>query len=121
MQCAACELELSGDDNYCRRCGAAVRVVAVQSVPEARSVVRVGPSTPTLFASAVRPLAAGMAVVAAGAIARAAVRSAARGLMRGAVGSRRPISQEIRPRSALRGRSGHTIELYIYRRSLPDD
>lgn len=80
MQCAACELPLDAEDNYCRRCGAAVRVIAATLPPERREVVRIGPSAPALLAGAARPLATGAAAVAAGALVRFALRRALRGL-----------------------------------------
>jgi hypothetical protein len=79
MHCAACDLALADDDNYCRRCGASVRVVAV-AAPE-RAVEPAGTTALSLLAGASRPLATGAAAVVAGALVRFAVRRAARGLV----------------------------------------
>lgn len=121
MRCAACALDLALEDNYCRRCGAPVRVVGVETIPEASAVVRVGPSTPALLAGAARPLAAGAAVVAAGALARFAARSALRGLI-GAPPARRAVREQRLPaREPRRGRGGQVVEVYWYRRMLADE
>ncbi len=80
MRCRACDIALEIDDNYCRRCGAPVRVVELTRGNARREVVTVGPSTPALLAGAARPLAAGAVTVAAGALVRFAVRRAVRGL-----------------------------------------
>ena len=88
MRCRACEMLLDPDDNYCRRCGAAVQVLAVEPVRGRQAVVRVGPSAPALLAGAAAPLATGAAAVAAGALVRFALRHAVRGLAGGAGRSR---------------------------------
>src|SRR5215212_4592377 len=74
MHCRACEIELDPDDNYCRKCGAPVRVLDVAAVPHRAGVVKVGPSAPAILVGAARPVAAGAAAVAAGALMKFAVR-----------------------------------------------
>jgi hypothetical protein len=78
VQCAACDLSLESEDNYCRRCGAPVRVIEAAPAPSHREVVRIGPSAPAILAGAARPLATGAAAVAAGALVRFAMRRALR-------------------------------------------
>jgi hypothetical protein len=87
MICRACELRLDPEDNYCRKCGAAVRVIEMPAVAERSEVVRVGPSAPALIVSAARPIATGAAAVAAGALVKFAMRRAVRGLVGGAAKS----------------------------------
>src|SRR5581483_3880419 len=78
VQCAACDLSLDSEDNYCRRCGAPVRVIEAAPAPSPRAVVRVGPSAPALLGGAGRPFATGAAAWAAGALVRFALRRALR-------------------------------------------
>lgn len=79
MRCHACDIALDTGDNYCRRCGAPVRVVELVTTTGHRDVVTVGPSAPALLAVAARPIAAGAVTVAAGALVRYALRRAVRG------------------------------------------
>jgi hypothetical protein len=119
MRCLACEIELDPEDNYCRKCGAPVRVVGAAAAEPTTAVVRVGPSTPALIATAARPLATGAAAVAAGALLRFAVRRAARGLL-GSMAAGRPAANS----RALVQRDEHQpsagiveiTEVYRYRR-----
>lgn len=114
MRCLACAIDLELDDNYCRRCGAPVRVVGVAAAGEPAAVVHVGPSTQALIVGAAKPLATGAAAVAAGALLRFAVRRAARGLL-GAAGGKAAnrVTQADAP--ALTGVVEIT-EVYRYRR-----
>ena len=84
MRCLTCAIDLDADDNYCRKCGAPVRVLGVTPVQSRATVVHVGPTAPAILATAARPLATGAAAVAAGALMRFAVRRAMRGLVGGA-------------------------------------
>ena len=80
MRCMTCDLVLAAEDNYCRRCGAPVRVVAVTPRDARPAVVHVGPSAGGVVTATARPLAAGAAAVVAGAVVRFAVRRMVRGL-----------------------------------------
>jgi hypothetical protein len=82
MRCRACEMPLDPDDNYCRKCGAPVRVLDATPVAVHSDAVTIAPSAPALLAGAARPLATGAAAVAAGALVRFALRQALRGLVR---------------------------------------
>ncbi len=82
MRCRACEMPLDPDDNYCRKCGAPVRVVAVAPLAVHSDAVTITPSAPALIAGAARPLATGAAAVAAGALVRFVLRQALRSLAR---------------------------------------
>ena len=73
MRCETCDILLDAEDNYCRNCGAAVRL-------ETAPVVRQGAQPPALFRSTAAPLATGAAAVAATALLRWAVGQAVRGL-----------------------------------------
>lgn len=118
MRCRACDIPLDPDDNYCRKCGAPVRVLDVAPGAVHTDVVRVGPSAPALIAGAARPLATGAAAVAAGALVRFALRQALRGLTRpGRAGAAAPSS----PGRAItaKGRGEGPIEIaevFWYRR-----
>jgi hypothetical protein len=117
MRCRACAILLDPDDNYCRKCGAPVRVLDPAPAGERTPVVRVGPTAPALIAGAAAPLATGAAAVAAGALVRFALRRALRGLV---AGGTRPARD---PRRERRGaeraptiRTVHITEVYRYRR-----
>lgn len=99
MRCRACDLPLDPDDNYCRKCGAPVRVLDVAPMSVHTDMVKVSPSAPALIAGAARPLATGAAAVAAGALVRFALRQALRSLTRGGrtsttTGASRPAAHE---------------------------
>jgi hypothetical protein len=117
MRCRACDIPLDPDDNYCRKCGAPVRVLDVAPGAVHTDVVRVGPSAPALIVGAARPLATGAAAVAAGALVRFALRQALRGLTRG---GRAPAATASRPpASAERAGVLHQVEIaevFWYRR-----
>ena len=119
MRCRACELLLDIEDNYCRKCGAAVRVLDVTPVPQRAEVVRVGPSAPALLVGAAAPLATGAAAIAAGALMRFAIRRAMRGLVGDTLRSRpaapaRTTTQDT-PKPAPGGATQVT-EVFWYRR-----
>jgi hypothetical protein len=119
MHCTACDVALDVDDNYCRRCGAPVRMLAVAETPQRAAVVRVGPSAAALLAGAARPLATGAAAVAAGALVRFAMRRAARGIAGTAVQPRskagpRPVDRPTEQPSA--PAAVQITEVYWYRR-----
>ena len=80
IQCRGCGLTLGDEDNYCRRCGAAVRVVEITT---ARSEPLTLPSPQAVIAATAAPLATGVAAIAAGAIVRFAVKQAVRALVSG--------------------------------------
>ena len=120
MRCESCDFLLDGEDNYCRNCGAAVRVAPVPAL-------RPAAQPPALFRSTAAPLATGAAAVAATAILRWALGQAVRGLL----ADDRP-RREDRPRSralarreaetpAVSGRGAReTVEIFWYRRSVRD-
>jgi hypothetical protein len=117
MRCETCDILLDADDNYCRNCGAAVRV-------ETMSVVRQTAQPPALFRSTVAPLATGAAAVAATALLRWAIGQAVRGLLtddrsqrvvpKGRAVGRRDAGSEAVPS----GRNvWETVEIFWYRRT----
>ena len=83
MRCETCDFLLDADDNYCRKCGAAVHV-------ETMSVVNQSAQPPALFRSTAAPLATGAAAVAATALLRWVIGQAVRGLLAEDRGHREP-------------------------------
>lgn len=116
MRCETCDILLDDEDNYCRNCGAAVRL-------ETMSVVRQTAQPPALFRSTAAPLATGAAAVAATALLRWAVGQAVKGWFaddrsrrdpaKGRSLARRTDSPVAPPSSTLR----ETVEIFWYRRS----
>jgi hypothetical protein len=120
MRCRACDIVLDHDDNYCRKCGAPVRVIEVAPA-QSRAVVRVGPSTPAVIAGAAAPLATGAAAVAAGALMRFAVKRALRGMLTAPSRPRRAETRALtparpRPQSHAAGGAMEVTEIFWYRR-----
>ncbi|HZU77805.1 MAG TPA: hypothetical protein VFA70_13635 [Dehalococcoidia bacterium] len=105
MLCRACHARLDYDDNYCRKCGAAVEVLDVQ-------VVRSEPAGPlATFRDAALPVVKSGATLL---VASAVIRFAARQLLgRASQRSLFPFGQ--RPL-----RAGEVEELLIYRRTRAD-
>jgi hypothetical protein len=70
MRCRSCQARLTYEDNYCRKCGAAVDIVEVE-------VVRSSPARElsTIRAAAVPVVAQGTAMIAAGALLRFAIKA----------------------------------------------
>lgn len=70
MRCRSCHARLAYEDNYCRKCGAAVDVVEVE-------VVRSSPARElsTIRTAAMPVVAQGTAMIAAGALLRFAIRA----------------------------------------------
>lgn len=119
MLCRACDISLDSEDNYCRRCGAPVRVIELAGRSERTAVVRVGPSVPAIVAGAARPLVAGAATVAAGALVRFALRRAVQGLVANVAAPRvRPAGRSLRAADQPATPPGgvQVIELLWYRR-----
>ena len=66
MPCSSCGMQLAAEDNYCRRCGVPLNVIAVPAVAsEARAM--------TVWEEAKPAVARGIVLVAAGALLRAAI------------------------------------------------
>ncbi len=119
MRCLTCDIDLDTNDNYCRNCGAPVRVLGMTPVQSRATVVRVGPSPPALLTGAARPLATGAAAVAAGALVRFVARRAMRGIIGEAAAPRSlPVSRAVTPSDAPARRTGRleVTEVYWYRR-----
>jgi zinc ribbon protein len=106
MHCSYCGLPMASEDNFCRKCGAAVDVIDVPAVR--------GEAVPARFWREARPaLARGVALVAAGAVLRIVVGQAARlALGRSLVAGDR--SRRLFPFSA--GEGAEEIEILWYRR-----
>jgi hypothetical protein len=120
MRCETCDFLLDAEDNYCRNCGAAVRIA---SVPAARGQ----PQPPALFRSTAAPLATGAAAVAATAILRWALTQAVRGLFaadrprRDGSGKSRALARRESPAEPERPRGAReTVEVFWYRRTVRD-
>ena len=113
MRCDTCDTALDAEDNYCRRCGAAVQLAPPPALRQAQP--------PALFRSTAAPLATGAAAVAATALLRWAVGRAVRGMIaadsprRAATPSRRAAE----PPTAVRGPK-EIVEFVWYRRTLRD-
>jgi hypothetical protein len=112
MRCDTCDTALDAEDNYCRRCGAAVQIAPPPALRE--------PNPPALFRSTAAPLATGAAAVAATALLRWAVGRAVRGLL-SADGPRRvaPVARRTTETPASRGPKD-IVEFVWYRRTLRD-
>ena len=109
-ECRACQIALDSDDNYCRRCGAPVRVVDLATIQYRTSAVHVGPTAPSVLAAAARPVATTAAAVAGAALVRFALRRAVRGL----VAPARPRATRALEESA--GGGVEVTEIIRYRR-----
>ncbi|MGD9892152.1 MAG: hypothetical protein AB7R89_18855 [Dehalococcoidia bacterium] len=117
MRCETCDILLDADDNYCRKCGAAVQV-------ESMSVVRQTAQPPALFRSTAAPLATGAAAVAATALLRWVIGQAVRGLLtddrprrdtsKSRALSRRDTAVEAAPSVQ---NAEETVEVFWYRRT----
>lgn len=105
MRCGVCELALGPEDNYCRRCGAAVRVADDAAIQTTQP--------PALVRSVAAPLASGVALVAAASLLRWGLRLAVRGMV-----APRPRSQRA-PKRSTEEPSG-AVELLWYRRVVRD-
>ena len=104
MRCRACQARLDYDDNYCRKCGAAVEILDIE-------VVRGGPVRPvtSLRAAAVPAVTSGATVIVAGALLRFALRQLLGRPSRGVFPfGRRPLA------------SGEVEEIFYYRRTRAD-
>ena len=75
MRCSRCDLSYTVDDNYCRRCGASLRI---QRLP-----VRRANNLPVPWQAAAPVLVRGAGVLAAGAIGRWALKSMAQRILNG--------------------------------------
>lgn len=89
MRCQVCDILLDEDDNYCRRCGAAVQVSQAPTV-------RAAPQPPALFRSTAAPMATGTALVVGAAVLRWALRQALH-----ALSEERPRAEPAPPTRAL--------------------
>jgi hypothetical protein len=117
MRCETCDYLLDADDNYCRKCGAAVHV-------ETMSVVNQAAQPPALFRSTAAPLATGAAAVAATALLRWVIGQAVRGLLsddrppRDPSRSRALSRRDAPPEAVASGQSAQeTVEIFWYRRT----
>jgi hypothetical protein len=117
MRCETCDFLLDADDNYCRKCGAAVHV-------ETMSVVNQTAQPPALFRSTAAPLATGAAAVAATAILRWVIGQALRGLLtddrpRRDTTKSQALSRRDAPPEAVSSdqRVQETVEIFWYRRA----
>ena len=112
MRCDTCETALDAEDNYCRRCGAAVLIAPPPALRQ--------PNPPALFRSTAAPLATGAAAVAATALLRWAVGRAVRGLISADVPRRAaPASRRMAETPTSRGPK-EIVEFVWYRRILRD-
>jgi hypothetical protein len=105
MQCRSCHVRLDYEDNYCRKCGAAVEILDVQ-------VVHSEPAGPvsTLRAAALPVVRSSATVIVAGTLLRFAVRQLiGRGSARGVLPfGRRSLG------------AGEVEEVFFYRRQRAD-
>lgn len=122
MRCETCDILLDAEDNYCRNCGAAVRV-------ETAPVLRQSAQPPALFRSTAAPLATGAAAVAATALLRWALGQAVKGLFADDRPRREaePKSRALARREAspagsqpVRSNPREMIEVFWYRRTTRD-
>jgi zinc-ribbon domain len=106
MQCSRCGLSMSTEDNFCRKCGAAVNIIDVPAVR--------GEAVPARFWRQAGPaVARGVALVAAGAALRLLIGQATR------LASGRPLLDDGAARKLIpfsgRG-TGEEVEILWYRR-----
>jgi hypothetical protein len=117
MRCETCDILLDADDNYCRKCGAAVQVGSL-------SLVNQTAQPPALFRSTAAPLATGAAAVAATALLRWVIGQAVRGLLtddrpRRDVPKSRALSRRVPAPEPFPSDQNlrETVEIFWYRRT----
>lgn len=105
MHCRSCHDRLEFNDNYCRKCGAAVDIVDVEVIraSQARQVA-------TLRAAALPVVAQGATMLLAGTLLRFALRQL--------VGRRDVVGRSLLPFGRHAGAAGDVVEeIYYYRRT----
>lgn len=117
MRCPSCQALTTSDDNYCRRCGASLRIIEVPAVAgESRAV--------TVWDDARPAVTQGVMLLAAGALLRFALGRAGRAVLSRAISSTLSSDESLDPRQIIpfvggktEARRGDEIEILWYRRS----
>jgi hypothetical protein len=110
MYCARCQIPISADDNFCRKCGTAIDLIDVPAVRSEAVPVRV-------WRDARPAIARGVALVAAGAVLRVLVGQVIKAIATRSIpggGTGRRLLPLAGGRSIARG--VEEVEIFLYRR-----